>query len=251
VGAIISQGNETSETSTSVTPLGDVVEANNVLIISIAVDNTGTTDADNNEVSSVTDTKSNTYSKLGEFTQSSGAAADGVTTSLWQSRITTQLETSDTITVNFANTVVAKAFQCWEFTAGAPLTVAGSNQNATTGNGWGSLSISGLAAGTEYLYFRACSKESADNVQMTATTNYSLISHRRSGNSGTSSVGIWGEFRIVTATSETSNPTRSVSTDNSSVMVALVESGSPPPPSPRRRIIITETAALREWPKIY
>jgi hypothetical protein len=236
VGLVAADGNETSSTSITLTPVAQL-DAGNVGLVSVAVDNTGTVNADHSEISSVGDSVGNSYSKLKEFTIGQGAAGSGITVSLWYTRAATNLTTSGTLTVNFANTVTAKAVVMEEFTVGNALTVAGSNQNTNLGNGWGSLTISGLAS-AEYLFFRACAKESGSNTQLTPTTSYTAITHRRSGTSGTSSVGIWGEFRIVTATSETSNPTLVASADSASVMVALVETAAVTP-TPRRRIFIS------------
>lgn len=222
IGNIGAIGNESSAASIDMTSLVDVAEAGRVLLVSVALDNTGTSDGNNNEISGAQDTKGNSWSKLHEWTKSNGAPADALTVGLLYTRVTTQLETSDTITVNFANTVVAKAVSAWKFSVASALEVVAVNQNVNSGNSWGSLSISGLA-NREYLFFRVCGKESGTNTALTPTANYSSIQHRRSGPSGASSVYVDAEFRIVTATEETSDPTLIASADSASVMVALAE----------------------------
>jgi hypothetical protein len=238
IGLIISDGNETSGASFTTSVAVAQLDAGNVGLVSVAVDNTGTTDADHGEVSSVTDSVSNTYKKLKEFTIGQGAAGAGITVSLWYTRASQNLTTSGTLTVSFSNTVTAKAVVMHEFTVGNDLTVAGSSQTTKSGNDFGSLSVSGLAT-KEYLFYRVAAKETASNTQLTPTANYTAITHRRSGANGTSSVGIWGEFRILTATGETSNPTLTVGGDSASVMVALVESGYL-----RRTVIVSRSAGV-------
>lgn len=202
------------------------LDAGNVGILTVVMDNVGTTDADHSEVSGVTDSAGNTYTKLHEHTNGQGGAAAGVTVSLWMTRATTNLASGGTVTITFANTIVAKTASFYEFTVGAPLTIAGSNQNVLDGgNGWGSLAISGLAS-AEYLFFRGLGKEGASNTGITPTTNYTGISGVRSDANSTSSVMCRGEFRIVTATGETSNPSLTVSADSVSAFVALVESAA-------------------------
>jgi hypothetical protein len=234
-----SAGNETSGTSLTVS-ITVQLEAGNVGLMVVACDNTATTNGDHDEISSVSDTQGSTWTNLGEETAAGSGAAGGVTVGLWMVRPTSNLTTSDTVTITFANTITAKAARIYEFTVGNPLTSAGSNVSATSGNGWGSLSISGLAASAEYLYFRALAKESSSTTSITPTTNFTEIGNSRSGASGASSVLVRGEFRIVTATSETSNPTLTVSADSASVFVALAEQAGGGAPAGRRTVIISE-----------
>jgi hypothetical protein len=68
--------------TTLVCTTNQTVEAGNQLLVYTAFNNTGTTDADHSEVSSVTDSAGNTYTKVCEFTNGQGAAAAGITVSL-------------------------------------------------------------------------------------------------------------------------------------------------------------------------
>lgn len=199
------------------------LDAGNLGVLVIAADNVGTTDADFSEVASVVDSVGNWYRKVGEFTNGQTAAGAGVTCSVWITRATFTLTTGGTVTVTFANTIVDKCCSFWEFTVGANVGVYGKNQNATdASNGFGSLTVGSLAS-RSYLFFRGLAKEANSTTVLTVTTNYTAITVARSRNNALA-VLVRGEFRIVTATTETSNPTMAVSGDTASVMVALGES---------------------------
>jgi hypothetical protein len=234
-----SAGNESSSTSI-VVAITVQLDANNVGVMVVSSDNLATSAGDTNDHTSVSDSQSQSWTKLGETTQTGGAAADGVTVSVWQRRTGVNLTTSDTVTVNFSAAVVAKCARIYEFTVGNDLQLAGTVQTAqNTGNGYTSVSISGLPS-KEYLFFRGLGKESASNTEITPTTNYTVIGTVRSGNNSTNSVFSRGEWRVVTATGETSNPTHTISADSASVFVALEEATGGGAPARRRTVIISE-----------
>jgi hypothetical protein len=212
----------TSTTTLALTPAA-TLEVGNVGILVISSDNINTGDGDFSEVQSVVDTQSNQWEKVGEQTNGQGAAAGGVTCSVWMVRPTTQLTTGSTITITFASAIVDKCASFWEFTVGAKLAVKGSTPNVTDGsNGFGSAQISSLPS-QSYLFFRGLAKEANSTTNITVTTNYTAITAQRSRNNAAATL-VRGEFRIVTATTETSNPTLAVSGDTAAVFVALAES---------------------------
>lgn len=230
--AIVSIGDLTNATCAMTTPSSTLIcsvdatlEVDNVSIVFIATDNTGTTDADHGEVSSVVDSASNVYSKLCEFTNGNGAAAAGATVSLWMTRATNELTSGGTFTVTFANLVTTKAANAREFTVAAALELVGSCQTEVRdATDAGSMTISGLSS-AETLFFRAIAVETSSGTSMTPSTNYSLASIRVEADSGGESTGmaIDAEFRITTATGDSSDPTQPHARDNASVYVALRE----------------------------
>lgn len=202
------------------------IEAGNVALVVVAIDNLGTSDGDNSEVTSVTDSAGNTYQKLGEFTNANGSAGAGATVSVWASVLATQLvSTVGTVTANFSGSVTASAMIVHEFTvtAGAELTVAGTVQTlANDAADPGSMSLSGLTS-REYLYVRCIASESNSTAVITTSASFTTLS-RSVANTGTSatSMGARGEFRINTSTGETSDPTL-FSADHASVFLAIIE----------------------------
>lgn len=200
---------------------------NDVVILSIALDNTQTTDGQTSEVSSIDDPRSNTWTKLGEYCNGQGGAASGATVSVWKTKATTAYQQNDAITVNFANTITAKAgrFQCFTVGSGNDIQLAGTLQTrADDGADPGSMSTSSLSS-KEYLHFRASAREGT-STNGTASTNFTRIVSvaGTSGGGGASNMSAWAEYRINTTTGETSDPTVA-SADTASVFMALEETG--------------------------
>jgi hypothetical protein len=196
-------------------------EVGELVLLFAVLDNTGTTDADHSEVTSVTDSGSNTYTKLGEWTNGEGVAADGITVSLWMSRLTTQVViSSGSFTANFSNAITHKCLcaEAFSVAAGTLSLAAPAERNATdASNGFGSVAFAGLSS-KERLYFRALGKEAGSNTLLTPSTNFTVTNGTRSSAGG---ICIRGEFRINTSTGETSNPAMAVAGDTAGVFVAL------------------------------
>lgn len=232
VGAFVTAEDKTSGTSIAGTTSA-ALEAGNVGILVVSCDNTATsdsTDGTSNEITSVTDTAGNTWSKISECREGSAGAAAGAVVAVFRSKITSELASGATITANFANSVAASAMTGYEFTvtAGNTLGVAGTTQfSAAEGVDPPSMAHSGLAS-KEYLFFRGMGieRDGPDVVgQFVPTTNYTglTVSGTTGGGSATNSTAA-GEFRIVTATGETSNPSTSPGTgDIASLFIAFEE----------------------------
>jgi hypothetical protein len=216
----------TSAASWQVTPLVTYT-VGSVILLYATTDNdsvatsTGTT----NRHLSVTDPKGNTWVKVGEYSNGQGAAAAGVTQSLWVCNITTQLETTDLITITLAEAVVDKAATTDGYTvaAGNTLQAVGTPQYAAVNaaNGFGSSTISGLTS-KERLYFRVGGKEANSTTNITVSSGFSLATSVRSRNNA-SAVLNRTEYRINTSTGETSNPTFAVVGDTASIFAAFEE----------------------------
>jgi hypothetical protein len=94
------------------------------------------------------------------------------------------------------------------------------------GDGLGQLQITGLS-NQELLCLRIIGHESNNNTDLTVTTNYTSTGFVRAEDStNQTSARVLGEFRIVTATGCTSDPTMTTSWDTSSVFVAIHEQGA-------------------------
>ncbi|MGH9556714.1 MAG: hypothetical protein ACRD2Y_12925 [Terriglobales bacterium] len=241
---------EISDTSLSCTAGTTTVgfQTGSIIGVWLATDNVDTTDGQTSLHSSVTDTDGNTYTKACEYTNGEGAAAAGATVSFWFSSVlTADLINPDTITINTASAVTDKAMNTEEFTiaSGNVVSVEGAcqvlgNDNADAG----SQTISGLTS-QEYLFVRAIGTESNLALSLTATASYTFVgsdgcSNTLSGGEATD-IGECGEFRILTATGDTSDPTLLDTTnDNASVYLALKEAAPPAGPTgmPKRTIIL-------------
>lgn len=205
-----------------------------ILLCFTASDNINTTDWDFSEVVSVTDQAGNLWRKVAEWTNGQGAAAGGVTVSVWLCKVRTALSTQ-TATVTWSGTVGDRCCRIWKFTVGAGNTLSPHTQpKVTVADGStnpGSLT-SETGASKEYLFVRAVGCELNSTADLTLTSGYSAITGNRS-RSNTSSVSHRGEFRILTATASTSAPTISSACDSSSVFIAFEE--------------VPDDVAIAEW----
>jgi hypothetical protein len=227
------------------------VEAGNLAVIAVALDNFGTTDGDHSEITGVVDSAGNTWTKGGEYTYGQGLAGEGATAGVWFCRLASQLTSGGTITITFSGTATAMAASGWEYTVGAAIAVAGTpvGNGTTTANSYGSAVISGLAS-AQRLYFRALARESnfADSTQITPSTGFNAITAIRSHNSA-ASMNLRGEWRINTSTGETSNPSiANNAQDSAAVFVALEEvSGGYTIAADAGSYAVTGTAASLEY----
>lgn len=168
-----------------------------------------------------------TWTKLGEYTNGNGAAAAGVTTSLWLFNASGAVAVGTGITITLAEAVVDKACSGHAFTRDADKLlriVPGTfpqYAEVDAAAGFGASTISGLAS-KQYLFIRALGKEANSTGNITPTSSYGTFAAARSRNDA-NAILVRGERRVVTATSQTSNPTFSVVGDGASVFVALEE----------------------------
>jgi hypothetical protein len=198
------------------------------LLVSVS-DNTGTSDGDNNEHTSVSG-GTGTWTKLGEYGNSSAGAAAGVVVSVWLFQATGTVSIGTSITLNFSSNRVDKSCSFWKFTKTASANIQLDTEPATNpitsevnaANGFGSSAFSGLASAAR-LYFRGLGKEANSTTAITVSAGpFVAISPQRSRNNA-DAVLVRGEFRISTSTGETSNPTLAVSGDTAGLFFALVE----------------------------
>ena len=114
-----------------------------------------------------------------------------------------------------------------EFTvaAGNALDVAGTPQDlANDGVDPGSMTISGLTSG-EYLFVRSTASE-RDATTWTPTTNYTTSNcDTTTGGGSAANMNICGEFRVLTGTGDTSDPT-GTAVDNASIFIAFKEAAN-------------------------
>jgi hypothetical protein len=215
--------------TTLITTTTATLNVGQVGILVIGSDNTATTDADHSEITGVVDSVGNVWTKCAEYTNGNGAAATGVTSSVWQTYATVQIPIGGTITATLGTARVDKCASAWKFNAGGPLTqAAAAVGNATDGaGGFGSVNFTGLASAAR-LYFRGLVKEVNTTTQITPSGSFTAITVIRSRNN-TNAVSVRGEFRINTSTGETSNPTLATVGDTAGVFLALTDADTTAP----------------------
>jgi len=211
-------------TSFSVAP-STSIPANSGVLLVINRDNYGTTDGDLGEVTGVTDTQGNTWTKFKEMTNGQGAAAAGAMISVWGCRPSgTYGTTSATITFGTAMDALAAYFIAIPLGAGENLQVDGTASIAIDGAaGFGSQSITGLSSKSR-VWISACCKEGNGTAAITATsgwTSFGLTGQNGPTITATNHIMYRSEYKVATSTGETSNPTWSTSGDAASVLIAL------------------------------
>lgn len=198
--------------------------------VHVGIDNISTTQGATNTVTSVTDSKGNTWNKIGEYTRSSGAAADGNTVAAFWSKITVAILTSDTITVNLSAPADAKCATVLETTVGVGMTVQVAGVTNSLGSGASPVvSLSGLP-NVEHLYDLAMARETSGISGTFA--NYTLLSSSPSSNSGTAGTSqvLQSYWRILTGTGDTATGSGTGALDKAIIYYALEEVSSAVPP---------------------
>lgn len=223
VGSIGKNGVDTSGGNLVITTTA-TAEVGNLVLLLIGKDNVSDTDGTTSEITSVSDSASNTWESLGRFNNGQGTTLTGAYVDVYYTIIANQLSSGGTITI-VKSTDRDCAAITWEFTIDEnDVQLGGSVQTlANDGADPGSMTISGLS-NIERLYIRATASESENATEFTNTTNYTNIPNQISSTVGATdtNIGIRGEFRILTGTGDSSDPTL-FSADHASVYLALEE----------------------------
>jgi len=241
----------TSSTTFTLTTATNTLASGDFAVLTVTTDNTATADGDSTDHTSVAGGTGN-WSKIGEYTNGNGAAAAGVTTSLWLFEATGAMAVGTVITITLGTARVDKVASFWKFTVAAGKILELDTEPATNpigngvdaSNGFGSVAFSGLTS-KERLYFRGLGKEANTTTAITVSGSFTAITGNRSRNNA-SAITLRGEFRINTSTGETSNPTLAVSGDTAGLFAALIEA-DPPAPSVFLKDIIG--AGIIPWPR--
>ena len=213
-------------TQNIITVTGDIA-VNEMLIIGYCSDNGNNTTTGNTNFHSVTDSKSHVWNKVFERTITQGSPNDGVTLSLWFTRITSPMVISvDTITCSTAESVTDA------IAVSIKVAVASTNTLAfitglTEFNGGGitttfSHTLPSLTS-REYLMIGWFGAEGATNVK-TAGTNYTERYDLRSASTfNETNIHIHMQSRIATLTSDTVTSSDAASWETIQSLTAFYE----------------------------
>lgn len=201
---------------------------NDIIIMVIATNNNATGDGDFSEVTSITDPRSNTWTKLREFTNGQGAAAAGATVSVWQTKVTTAHVVGDSLTINFSFSPAAKAATAWKFTVGVGnvVTVDAAGDAAYDGVDVGAADLT--PPNVEHLWIRAIAHEGPVGDAFTKTAAYqdNMVKNGTTGGGAATNMSVAAEFDIFTGTTNSSDPTYTAA-DHATMLLALLESAPP------------------------
>lgn len=224
VGSLGTVGSVTADQSTLVLTTSATLEAGNLGVIVIGVDNNQTTDGDEGAVSGVVDSAGNTWTKAAEFTNGQGAAKAGATCSVWYCRAATQLTSGGTITATFTNNTSrdAAAATAWEFTVGGTVAIEGTPGTLADDTNLTSLNVT--TTNIACLRIRAAGIEGTGVAPMTVTSTWTEFTFASAGGAAGANMNAWAEFLISTGTGAASDPAASANRDAASVYVAFKES---------------------------
>jgi len=220
--------------NTSTLTGGVVVPVNNAIIVVLSTNTGGLTGGSSSYHSTLTDSKGNTYQKLGEYTTTYFGATICPTVSIWFSLVTTQISAAggDFLTATFSTTMGTGAIESRQFVsaAGASPTVVATSTGGVQDGDLPSLAISGLTSGS-YLYIRGSAHYASDfsTVQVyTPTSLYTGFTTSPNHASvptggGNFNCSARGEFIIATGTGSTSDPTLQPASfnDDASLFIAI------------------------------
>jgi len=208
-----------SDNSISVSPSANLT-VGKLIIVNCVTDNdsVAVSDGPSSRHSTVADSKSNSWGKLAEYTDSDGAAADGVTISTWASKITTQITTSDSITLTVAANVTEKIISVFEVTLG----LGGSYAVEQIGVGQSAISASvSSMPSREYLLVGHGGAEGTDSTK-TPDSDYTERFDLRTGSYG-SKVTQHVVTRIATLTDDTCTSSAWTNTNPVFLLFAIYE----------------------------
>src|SRR5574341_1371608 len=213
---------KTSDTSIAISPTANLL-VDEIIFVFCETDNSATTQGETTN-HSLADSKGNTWTKLIEFTRTAGSANDGVTASLWATKVTTQINTTDSITLTLASAVTAKLIQLQKTRVAAGKTFSFVNKASAGANSTSpSVTLSGLTS-AEYLWFALYGWEGVAGDASTYDADYTAFgASGTSGGSAVSNVADESGYRIFTGTSDTFAPTLGNARDWAACLVAVEE----------------------------
>lgn len=236
-GNRVSATEKTSDGSISASPSSEL-PVGSVILVRCTTDNAATT-AGQTTTHTVSDSASNTWTRIREETFTAGAAEDGVTNSLWISgastdgQLTSAIGTGGSITCSISSNVTAKALLVDEFSVGSAKTasIAGHNGGNNSGTTACTITLSGLAS-AEYLWVGSCGKEGPNGDSFSGDADYTALTNTGTTGAGAASnVYNRAQFRIFTGGSDTWNASSGTGRDTASMLAAIqeVDEGAPPP----------------------
>lgn len=204
------------------------VDPGAILIVAVAFDNTLSADGDSTLVT-ITDAAGNVYTRVVEWQNSNGAAADGAAIGLYVTQVTASIAIGDLYTATFATVPTAKVIGAGEaaVAAGKTWQLVGSATSAVTNSTTPSATLSGLAS-QEYLFIGAVAVEGPSTDTFTVATNYTSINTpNTTGGADDTNIKLRWARRILTGTGDTFAPVLGTARDGACAFIALKEVDPP------------------------
>jgi hypothetical protein len=193
-------GNSTSSSATLAATLTQSFAVGDMVVVCIASDNNGTNGADS--VTSVTDSKSHTYTLRAERNNDPGAAAAGASVNIYTTIVTTAMTTSDVVTANFSPNTSSKAMVIWEVAPGAGETPTYVSNGGNTNNGTNpALTSTSIASGDAVIYALAAESRATLTGDSDTTRGSWSTLHTSLADTGTNgtSMRVGSQYKVVNA----------------------------------------------------
>lgn len=207
-------------------PTGAVPVAK-LAILPVVWDNVNGTSANDTTILSAADSKGNTWIRAAECQFSAGAALDGVLVGCLYSVISTQIETTDTITITSTANGTSKGATLVTFNRDTAKTiaVAGKGYERITAAAAYSAAVAGLTS-EEHLWIGINGMELGSTNTNGVDTTFTTILQGASSEFGTADpngIGARAGYKIATDTGETYDRATLVTADRATLLVAFRE----------------------------
>ncbi|MEK7583971.1 MAG: hypothetical protein AAB490_01895 [Patescibacteria group bacterium] len=204
--------------------------AGKIVIVSAVSDNEDATDGATT-FHSVSDTQGHTWNKVFEETETDGAADDGSTSSLWWTKVQTEIATTDSITLTLGASKSDAVIALVEATVASGNTVVALAPTPTHSTSGTSLSnVRSSLTSREYLFFGLFGAEGEDTAK-TAITNYAEQHDLVSTTAGQAIANVQMHVgtRILTGTGDTWTSSAVTFTNGMQSLTAFYETASAAP----------------------
>jgi hypothetical protein len=232
-----------SDTTLAASPTA-AVPVGKLAVVLVVWDNVDTDNAEDTDKLTVSDTQSNAWARAGEAQYSAGGVLDGVLAGIFYSVITTQIETTDTITITSSANGTGKGATLLTFNrdTSKSIVVAGKGYQRIAGSDAYTVTVSGLPS-EEHLWIGVNGMERGPASVNGAGLGYTLITQGTdsafgaAGGGGDLGIGARAGYKIATDTGETYAATALALCDRCTVLIAFRESSGEGSASARRSMI--------------
>lgn len=198
-------GGTGSLSSISVTLVTNTIAVDRIALVMVCTDNIATADSttstDTNTHTSVTDSKGNTYTKVGEWNGNDGGAGTHVCVSFWFSRVAILLTNGvDSVTANFSTTTGAARIHVGKVDVDAGNTIGMVSDAGQILKAGTAVSVTVSGPQQPYLYACAAGVEGISAVDFTQDAAYTALLEGNSGGTTDTHVSLADCYRIVNGT---------------------------------------------------
>lgn len=205
------EGNNTAETAWTLTDIGGSFAVDDFIIVMISAANAGSAGSTLN-ISSVTDSKGNTYIKRSNTLFDNGAASAGTEEAIFTCLVTNALVSTDDLTVNFGVSTTAKCLTVYKIANDGTLRAAYAATGAHGGQTTGAPALtSGTVTDGDTIFYHISVEGNTTPTGDSDTTNgtWSTVVKTAGGTGTTTGAQMdVSQYKTVTATAtQTWNPT--------------------------------------------